>query len=141
MKRLMLFLPSCISILVATGCAHTVRFSVVDAENSKPIERVEAEWKKTRYGLIKDVENDSEKLPRSNNKGLVVASPVFYTMSEHDFVFTKEGYQPARMYLSGGKGIVLSPDPFSGVTNTVSWSAKLLPLADPVVIPMHRIVE
>lgn len=140
MKRLIVLLLCSTSIVVATGCAHKVRFSVIDAESRKPLEGVETEWEKSRAGLLMSIYRGESKLPLSTGSGLVEAAPVYYRKSNHNFLFTKSGFEPATVVVRRNKAWVISPDLLHGiVTNRgISVVSDFQPLNNPMVVPMHR---
>lgn len=118
-------------VVLASGCAQSLRFSVIDAETQKPLQRVEVEWRKTTPGFLKDVHFDTARIAQPHDAGFVEVNGVSHKGS-HNFIFTKPGYQPTRFVFAHGEGWCLSPD------KTNSFESNFGPVTNPVVIPMHQ---
>lgn len=125
-------LTSCtiLSILLC-GCAHSIQFSVIDAETREPLHHVQTEQGTITPGFLKDFDYTNKGISNSGASNLIEIEGLS-RRGNHAFLFSATDYHTACFVLSHGEGWLLSPYP----TNAVE--SNYLPLADPVVIPMYR---
>lgn len=118
--------------VLASGCGHSLRFSVIDAETRKPLERVEVEWRRATAGFLKEIHFDNPSIAKPHGSGFVEVNGVSHN-GTHTFDFTKPGYQPARYIFAHGEGWCLSP------YKTNSFESNFVPATNPVVVPLHQV--
>ena len=101
-------------VVMITGCTHTFRFRVVDANTGAPIRDASATRESKSDDLILGSKRSSGQLPPSNADGLIEESGLPANMV-HTFIFHKPGYFDAQAVWEGPQGgLVLLESPSPG---------------------------